>query len=138
MASNMDIEFREPNIARFEILSFSHGYAPPSGRSTSGGGRGEQEMTFSKYGDQHTQSLLRACLEGKVFRSAILAIYRESVKAMTVVMKNVTISNFSVSGGAGDMPVESISLTCGSLEYEYGHSKETSSEPHDPKRELPG
>jgi type VI protein secretion system component Hcp len=37
-------------------------------------------------------------------------------------MTDVVISNFSISAGAGDLPVENISLAYGKIIYTYGPS----------------
>lgn len=36
-----------------------------------------------------------------------------------MVLQNVIIANFSVSGGPGDVPVENVSLDYGSVTYTY-------------------
>ncbi|HEX3579135.1 MAG TPA: type VI secretion system tube protein Hcp, partial [Thermoanaerobaculia bacterium] len=46
---------------------------------------------------------------------------------LTVAMQHVIISNYSVSGGPGDVPVENISLGYGIIEYTYIDQKHADS-----------
>ena len=141
-ATNMYIQFEQPSIAgtstadghknEIEILAWKHGFTQPTSptRSTAGSGTVEQvthqNFTFTKYLDSATDDLLKNCWSGRQFAKVTLSCYRadgatdnKPVKYLTVVMQNVVISNFSVSGGAGDVPVENVSLDYGSVTYTY-------------------
>lgn len=50
-------------------------------------------------------------------------------------MRRLVISNFSVSGGAGDVPVENVSLDYGSVTYTYIDQKgeQSASQPRPPR-----
>lgn len=141
-ATNMYIQFEQPNIAgtstasghgsEIEILSWTHGFTQPASPTRSGGGGGtnHQNLTFTKYIDSATDDLLRNCWSGRQIAKVTLSCYRldgsadnKPVKYLTVVMQNVVISNFSVSGGAGDVPIENVSLDYGSVTYTYMDQK---------------
>jgi type VI secretion system secreted protein Hcp len=142
MATNMYIKFEEPAIEgestaaehakELEILSWSHGFSQPTSptRSTSGSGTVEQanhsNLTFTKYLDSATNSLLKYCWSGKQIGKATITCYRSSgandnkpVKYLEVAMQHVVIANYSISGGAGDVPVENVSLDYGIVQYTY-------------------
>jgi len=146
LASNMYIKFEEPPIEagstakghenELEILSWNHGFSQPTSPTRSAAGAGSveqanhQNLSFTKYLDGSTHSLLRYCWTGKQIGKATLACFRsdgseanEPVKYLEVLMEHVIISNYSVSGGPGDIPVENISLDYGTVQYTYNSQK---------------
>lgn len=149
MAANMFINL-EPDIKGestdenhkdwIEVLSWSHGFNQPTSpvRSSAGGGTVERanhsDLTFTKYIDTSTDNILKMCWSGKHLDKATLQCYRsdgptgEPQKYLEVVMEQVVISNYSISGGAGDIPVENISLSYGSVKYVYNPQDEKSGE----------
>jgi type VI protein secretion system component Hcp len=111
-ATNMSIRF--DGIASgqdIDVLSWSHG--------------GTQGLTLTKYMDTSTNELLKFCWSGKQIAKATLSCYRSDgaadkpVKYLEVSMEHVVISNFSISGGPGDIPVENVSLDYGTIRYSY-------------------
>ena len=146
MATNMYLKFEEPSIEaastaaehakEIEILSWSHGFSQPTSatRSTAGAGTVEQanhqNLSFSKYLDASTNALLKYCWSGKQIGKATLTCYRASgaednkpVEYLKVIMEHVIISNYSVSGGPGDIPVENVALDYGIIQYNYVNQK---------------
>jgi type VI secretion system secreted protein Hcp len=141
MATNMYIKFEEPSITgtsdapghggEIEVLSWSHGFVQPTNptRSTAGGGTVEQathqNFTFTKYLDRSTNEILKYSWSGKQIGKATLSCFRADGAAgnlvlyLTVAMQHVVISNYSVSGGPGDTPVENVSLDYGTVQYTY-------------------
>ena len=147
MAINAYIKFEEPSIEaastakghekEIEVLSWSHSFNQPTSptRSTAGSGTIEQAnhspMTISKYLDASLSALLKYCWSGKQIGKATLTCYRasgandnKSVEYLKVVMEHVIISNYSVSGGPGDLPVENLSLDYGIIQYNYVDQKQ--------------
>ena len=147
MATNMYIKFEEPAIEggstaaehakELEVLSWSHGFSQPTSptRSTAGAGTVEQanhsNLTFTKYLDSATNTLLKYCWSGKQIGKATLSCFRSSgaednkpVEYLKVIMEHVVIANYSVSGGAGDVPVENVALDYGIIQYNYINQKE--------------
>jgi type VI secretion system secreted protein Hcp len=147
MAINMFIKFEEPAIEggstaaghskEIEVLSWNHGFTQPTSptRSAAGGGTVEQanhsNFTFTKHLDASTNDLLKTCWSGKQIGKATLSCYRsdgahdsQPILYLQVVMQHVIISNFSVSGGPGDIPVENVSLDYGIVEYTYKQQKQ--------------
>lgn len=142
MASNMYIKFEAPNVkgasddpghvGEIQVLSWSHGFAQPTSPTRSGGGSGSIEqanhanLTFTKYLDSSTNDLIRSCWSGKQFGKVTLTCYRSDgsmdnkpVEYLKVIMEHVIISNYSVAGGPGDVPVENVSLDYGIIQYSY-------------------
>lgn len=115
-----------------EILSWSHGFSQPTSpvRSTAGAGTVEHathsNFNFTKYLDGATDNILLHCWGGTQIDKATVTCFRsdgsktnEPVKYLEVIMEHVVISNYSISGGAGDVPIENISLDYGTIEYKY-------------------
>jgi type VI secretion system secreted protein Hcp len=147
MATNMYIKFEEPKIeagstaaehkGEIEVLSWSHGFTQPTSatRSTAGAGTVEQashhNISFTKYLDAATHTLLKYCWSGKQIGKATLTCFRASgaednkpVQYLQVLMEHVIIANYSVSGGPGDIPVENVSLDYGTVQYTYIDQKQ--------------
>ncbi len=145
MATNMYLKFDPPLEAgssaanhekEIEVLSWSHGSGQNTSitRSTAGAGTVEQashnNLTFTKYLDAATHSLLRNCWSGKQINQITLSCYRASgdqknqpVQYLSIVMDHVIISAYRVSGGPGDLPVENVSLDYGAVQYNYVEQK---------------
>jgi type VI secretion system secreted protein Hcp len=145
MAGNMFIKFEEPGIEgevtasshtnEVQVLSWSHSFNQPTSptRSSAGGGTVEQanhsDFSFSKYTDSSTDDLLKMCWTGKQIGKATFCAYRANgdntpVKYLEIAMSNVVVSNLSVGGGTGDIPVETINLSYGKVQYSYIPQKE--------------
>ena|SRR5437763_4131786 len=120
-----------------EVLNWNHGFSQPTSatRSSAGGGTVEQAshqpMSLSKYIDSATSQLLKTCWSGKTIGTATLFCYRASgaednkaVLYLKVVMTDVVISNQSLSGGGGDLPVENLALDYGTVQYTYTLQKD--------------
>lgn len=140
MASNMYIKFTpelkgESTDANhkdwIEILSWNHSFNQPTSpvRTSAGGGTVERanhsNLSFTKYLDSATDDLLKNLWVGKTLDNATLECYRSdgatnnAVKYLEVKMEMVVISNYSISAGPGDIPVENVSLDYGKVTYTY-------------------
>jgi type VI secretion system secreted protein Hcp len=146
MATNAYLKFEEPGIQagstasehenEIEILSWNHGFSQPTSPTRSNAGSAtveqanHQNFSFSKYLDSATHDILKYCWSGKQIGKATVACFRSDgatdnkpVKYLEVLMEHVVISNYSVSGGPGDVPVENISLDYGIVQYTYTSQK---------------
>lgn len=120
-----------------EILSFSHGFTQPSSpvRSTSGGGTVERathsDFTVSKYLDAATDDIIKQCWTGKMVSKGQVQAYRadgatdKAALYLQVDFENIVIANYSIGGGAGELPTESVSLSYGKVTYSYYPQNET-------------
>lgn len=140
MASNIYIEFKEPNIVgestdsnhknQIEIMSWNHGFSQPTSptRASAGGGTVEManhsDFSFTKYTDAASDDLLQYCWSGKHIKSATVHAYRANgdnkpCKYLEINMDSVIVSNFNLGGGSSDIPVENVSLSYGKVTYKY-------------------
>jgi type VI secretion system secreted protein Hcp len=140
----MFIQFKTPDITgesadsthvgQIQVLSWSHSFNQPTSptRSSAGSGTVEQanhsDFSFTKYIDASTDDLLKYCWSGKQIGSATFQCYRsdgedKAIKYLEVVMTNVIVSNVSIGGGTGDIPVETITLSYSSVQYTYIQQK---------------
>jgi len=119
-----------------EILSWSHGFSQPTSsvRASSGGTverANHSDLSVTKYIDSATDDLLKNIWTGKQIDKATITCYRSDgndankpVDYLVIVMEKVIVSNYSVSGGAGDLPVENLSFNYGKITYTYKPQKE--------------
>ena len=138
MSINMYLKFENPSIdgasaapehqGEVEVLSWNHGFVQPTSPTRSSAGSGtieqanHQNFNFTKYLDGATNALLKFCWSGKQIGKATLSCFRTDgarVKYLTIEMENVIISNYSISGGPGDIPVENVALDYGTVKYTY-------------------
>ncbi len=140
MASNMFIKFvgaaatiegdsmDATHAKEIEVLGWSHGFSQPTSPTRLGAGAGtteranHQDFSFSKYMDTATVSLYKTLWLGDMVATVTMSCYRadqSAVKYLEVIMEKVIISSISISGGPGDIPVESVSLNYGKVTYKY-------------------
>lgn len=150
MATNMFIHFEGPAVdggstskgheTQIEVESWTHGFTQPTSpvRSHAGGGTVEKahhgEFSFTKSMDVATDDLLKIIWSGQHVDKVTFMAYRSSgdtggnqmgVPYLKVEMESVIVSNYSVSGGAGHVPMESISLAYAKVTYTYTQSDQT-------------
>lgn len=147
--SNMYLKFEAPAIAggssapghagEIDVLSWSHGFVQPTSptRETTDQAS-HQNLSFTKYVDSASAELLKICWSGRQIGKATLTCHRDaggSVESLylSVVMEHVIISNISVSGGPGNVPVENISLDYGIVSYKYVQQNGTTEASHNLK-----
>lgn len=115
-----------------EVLSWNHSFNMPTHpqRSTAGGATVEQanhaDFTFTKFMDSASDDLLKKLWQGTHIKTAVFQAYRASgektkgVPYLKIEMsEGVLISSFSVAGGEGGVPMESVSLNYGKIVYTY-------------------
>lgn len=117
---------------QIEVFGWSGSFSQPGSptRASAGGGTVElalhQPLSLSKYSDSATSELMKACWAGKTLGKATLTCYRPSgdandkhVECLKVEMEDVVITNYSISGGDGNLPVESLAFDYGTVQYTY-------------------
>lgn len=140
MAMNFFLKLTTPDITgestdsdhtgEIQVLSWSHSFNQPTSptRSSAGGGTVEQanhaDFAFTKYIDSSTDDLLKQCWSGKMIGKGVFTAYRadgdnKPVKYLEITMEQIIVSNCSISGGSGDIPVENWSLSYGAVQYSY-------------------
>jgi len=115
---------------QIQVLSWSHSFNQPTSptRSSAGGGTVEQanhaDFSITKYIDSATDDILKSCWSGKQIATANFTAYRsdgsgDGVNYLKIDFTDVIISNYSISGGTGDVPVETVTLSYAKVTYTY-------------------
>jgi type VI secretion system secreted protein Hcp len=112
-----------------EIQSFSHGLSQQIGGSRSSGGAAtagrcdHQDFTIIKELDFATPKLLEKCCDGEHIAKVVIDLCRagqNKISFMKITLSDVVVSSISPGGSAGgSMPVESLSLNYGKVEWLY-------------------
>jgi type VI secretion system secreted protein Hcp len=118
-----------------EILSWSHGFSQPTSsvRASSGATvekANHSDISITKYLDSSTDDILKMCWTGKQIKTGVITCLRSDgatdnkyVTYLKIELDEIIISNYSISGGGGDLPVENISLNYGKIKYTYMNQK---------------
>ncbi|PPE70803.1 type VI secretion system tube protein Hcp [Caldimonas thermodepolymerans] len=110
-----------------DVLAWSWGLSQ-SGTTHVGGGGGAgkvsvQDLSFTKYVDKSSPTLMLACCNGKHFKEAVLVVRKAGEKPLEylkITMKEVLVSSISTGGSGGDdRLVESITLNFAEVKVEY-------------------
>lgn len=115
------------HMGDIQVLSWSHSFNQPTSPKRSGSGTVEQanhsDFSFTKYIDGATTEIVKRCWSGRTIPSARLTAYRSDgtnpEKYLTIDFKNVIVSNYSIGGGSGNVPTETITLGYGAVSYTY-------------------
>ena len=112
-----------------EIMSFSVGTSiNVTNRSTSGsptdGAPQPHDVAVTKSVDASSPLLYRACCQGQLIKEATISVNRTDgaggqVEYLQIKMTDVIISSFSQGGGGGSMPLDTISLNYGTINFTY-------------------
>lgn len=117
-----------------ELLSYSEGVAQqitgdPSNQKRTSGKPSFQDFTVTKYMDLATCSLIDYCSEAKVIPDVKVVVGQNEQgkvnKIMTYEMKNVLVSSYSVGGGGGGKPQETVTLNYTSIAFVYKPQQDT-------------
>ncbi|MEJ1374057.1 MAG: type VI secretion system tube protein Hcp [Candidatus Sedimenticola sp. (ex Thyasira tokunagai)] len=83
-------------------------------------------ISFTKYVDSSITPMLKALWSGSHIAKGKVTCYRSDgainskpVAYLVVDLEQVVISNYSISGGSGSLPVENFSFTYGKVTYTY-------------------
>jgi len=112
-----------------EILSMSHSFSQPTAavRGSSGATTekaNHSDISITKYLDCATDAILSTCWTGEQLPKSEIEFFRSdgsatAVKYLKIDLENVIVSNYSISAGGGDIPMENISLAYGKVTYNY-------------------
>jgi type VI secretion system secreted protein Hcp len=111
-----------------ELLSWSWGASNPTtivGSGMSAGKVSMSDLSFTKHVDKASPKLLEMCVNGKHAEDATLYCSKQTGGKtpddfLTLKFKEVYVSSFQTGGSSGeDVGTESISITYGSINYDY-------------------
>jgi type VI secretion system secreted protein Hcp len=117
-----------------ELLSYSSGNSQQitgdqSNQKRTSGKPNFQDFTVTKYMDLATCPLIDYCDQAKVIASVKITVGQNEQgkvnKIMTYEMKNVLISSYSVGGGGGGKPQETVTLNFTSISWTYKPQQDT-------------
>lgn len=123
---------------QIELLSFSHGVSMSlsSGESSNvsrrHGRANHQDFTVTKFADRTSPILNNYCSGGANIKKATITVYQasetsgksEPVAFFTYTLDNVIVSSVSVSGGGGDIPIETVTLNYTAITWAYKIQKQ--------------
>lgn len=121
----------------FEIMSFNFSANQPTSatRSTSGAATVERvylsEFSVSKYLDIGTPDIIMYCCQGKPIKTITITCFRadavseKPVEYLKYELSDSIVSNYSISGGPGDIPVENLSFNYAKITWNYIPQKES-------------
>jgi type VI secretion system secreted protein Hcp len=108
-----------------EVLSWSWGLSNASGLSGGGSGKGKADpgdFSFMHLYDKASPNLAKKCAQGSHFKEVTITSRKsgEGQKDFLIIkMKEVFISSVQPSGSSGGDIAESVSMTYGSIDFEY-------------------
>ena len=114
-----------------DVLAWSWGTSN-SGSAHTGGGAGAgkanvQDLSFTKYIDKCSPSLMLACCQGSHYPSALLTVRKAGGKPLEylkITMTEVLISSVSTGGSGGeDRLTENVSLNFAKVQVDYVEQK---------------
>lgn len=150
MATNMFIKFDGPNFnggstskgheGWIEVHTWNHGFNQPTSAVRSHGGGATVEkahhspFNFTKVMDSATDDLLKALWTGNHIATMQFVAYRAAgdtgaqqmaVPYLKIDLESCVITDFSVSGGPGSLPMESVSVNYAKVTYTYNGQDKT-------------
>ena len=140
MAVNMFLDFNKKGVAGesaddkhlawVEVTGFSHGFEQPTNPSRSQSAVTIEKCTHNPFEitrklDVASVPMMKACWSGKIWDMITFQAYRatdedpEPIKYLDIAMEFAVVASYSISGGEGDIPEESISFNYGAITYTY-------------------
>lgn len=115
------------------VDTFSFGASNSGAVGTGGAGAGKvsfSEISFNKTIDKTSPLLYLNTANGRPIKKAVLFVRKSGGTAgrltadfYTITLTDVLVSSMKTSGGNGDVPVESFSLSYGKIEFSYSVQK---------------
>lgn len=122
---------------KIEVLSWSHGVSMPLTAGASNNARASgrcqhQDFTFSKYLDISTPTINLKVSGGDNIKQIELTVFQadkndgDMVQYYKILFSDCIITNFSVSGGSGGRPVETVTFNYRKIAWSYAQQGQQS------------
>ncbi len=131
------------HVNAVEVVSWSHGFSQPTTAATKSSDQqatsraNHSDLSFTKFFDNASSAILKACWTGAQLKTAVFQMYRASgatevgtgaTDYLTISLEDIIISHYSISGGGDELPIENITLNYTKCQYTFkGVVKEDSS-----------
>jgi type VI secretion system secreted protein Hcp len=119
---------------QIEVVSWSHGFSQPTTAATKSADQqavsraNHMDLNFTKFFDNSSDDITKACWTGAQMKEIILTCHRASGAAdvgsaatdyLIITMEDVIISNYSISGGGDELPIENVTLNYTKIKYSF-------------------
>jgi len=117
-----------------EVLAWSHGFSQPTTAATKTSDQqatsraNHMDFSFTKFYDNSSDDITKACWTGQQLKEIVVSCFRASGAAdvgggstnyLTITMEDVIISNYNISGGGDELPIENITLNYTKIKYSF-------------------
>lgn len=137
----------EDHVDWVEVTSFSHSFEQPTNPARSQSGGTIEKCTHNPFEvsrkmDVASVPMMKACWAGKIWPTVTFQAFRAGepngkiTKYLDVAMQYCIIASYSISGGEGDLPEESLTFNYGVVTYTYLPSKKDTLEPDSSKSKV--
>ncbi|MCP4701664.1 MAG: type VI secretion system tube protein Hcp [Gammaproteobacteria bacterium] len=121
-------------VKAIEVVSWSHGFSQPTSAATKSSDQqavsraNHADLSFTKFFDNSSDNILKACWTGQQIKTAVFQMFRASgstdtgksaTEYLKIEMEDIIISNYSVSGGGDELPIENVTLNYSSVKYTF-------------------
>lgn len=119
---------------KIEVVSWSHGFSQPTTAATKSADQqatsraNHSDLSFTKFFDNASDDILKACWTGQQQKTAIFQCFRssgstdtgsEATMYLQITLEDAIISHYSISGGGDELPIENITLNYTKCEYKF-------------------
>ncbi|OQW96023.1 MAG: hypothetical protein BWK79_00325 [Beggiatoa sp. IS2] len=119
---------------KMEVASWSHGFHQPTTAATKSVDQqatsraNHSDLSFTKFLDNSSDDILKACWTGAQMKTAIFQMFRSSgsadvgsasTKYLEITLEDVIIANYSISGGGDELPIENVTLNYTKCTYKF-------------------
>jgi type VI protein secretion system component Hcp len=111
-----------PDIGRIELVSFQWGMHKGRDR---GDGPAFDELSLTTTSGKHSTALMQAAAKGTTFKEVEIVHYGSSGAGIRLKLTDVMLVSYHVGGGSeSDKPVETWTITFGTVKQEYIQPRE--------------
>lgn len=123
----------EGHQKKIEVVSWSHGFSQPTTAATKSVDQqatsraNHSDLSFTKFFDNASDDLLKACWTGAQMKKAVFQCFRssgaddtgKSTMYLQITLEDLILSHYSISGGGDELPIENVTLNYTKCEYQF-------------------